>query len=174
MLDLVLGGAASGKSEYAEALAAGLLSEKERLVYLATMSAGDEESLKRISKHRAMRVGKGFITIEKSMDIEAACEAYYDTLKDSTVLLEDLSNLLANEMFGRNGDPDRVFQGIEALKRVCKNLVVVSNEIFSEDARTYDETTVEYIARLGALNCRIAQEADTVTEVVCGIPVRNE
>ncbi|MFR8529672.1 MAG: bifunctional adenosylcobinamide kinase/adenosylcobinamide-phosphate guanylyltransferase [Anaeromassilibacillus sp.] len=49
-------------------------------------------------------------------------------------------------------------------------IVVVSNEIFS-DGTPYDPSTQAYIARLAHLNAALAQRADTVVEVVCGIPI---
>ena len=70
MLTLVVGGAASGKSAYAEALV--LRSAAARRIYLATMSAGGEEARRRIEKHRAMRgAGKGFETVECPVDVSS-------------------------------------------------------------------------------------------------------
>ena len=69
MMILVVGGAGSGKSEYAENLI-GSLAEGGRKYYIATMKCSDDESLRRVEKHRLMRKGKGFITIEQPVDIE--------------------------------------------------------------------------------------------------------
>ena len=62
MLILVSGGSASGKSEFAEGLvtASGL----ETRAYLATMQVWDAESERRVERHRRMRAGKGFVTVE--------------------------------------------------------------------------------------------------------------
>ena len=67
MLILVSGGAASGKSAFAEELIvrSGL---KER-IYLATMQVWDKESERRVERHRAMRAGKGFATLERPLDL---------------------------------------------------------------------------------------------------------
>ena len=62
MLTLVLGGSASGKSEYAEQLV--LEAGAGPRFYIATMEPYDEECLRRISRHRAMRASKGFETLE--------------------------------------------------------------------------------------------------------------
>ena len=69
MLILISGGAGSGKSEFAEGLitASGL----EKRVYLATMKVWDDESVRRVEKHRAMRAGKGFVTVERPEDLRA-------------------------------------------------------------------------------------------------------
>lgn len=62
MLHVVTGGSGSGKSEYAEKLIAE--SALHRLIYVATMMVWDDEGRKRVRRHREMRSGKGFITIE--------------------------------------------------------------------------------------------------------------
>lgn len=168
MLTLVTGGAASGKSEFAE----GLLSAYPEKVYLATMRCADAESKKRIARHRRMRAGKGFVTVECPEDLAGAAEKLP---AGSAVLLECLSNLAANELFG--GAPggeeaafSRIFAGIEAvLKRTC-TFVVVSNELFS-DGISYDPGTAEYLRLLARLNREIAQRADRAAEVVASIPV---
>ena len=99
MIYLILGGSASGKSEYAEKLSVRLKEDTRAAgIYLATMkrSASAEE---RIRKHVRRRRGLGFETLEnETLDIS---KADMDKLRDSVVLLEDLPNLLANRMFGR-------------------------------------------------------------------------
>ena len=86
------------------------------------------------------------------------------------MLLEDLSNLLANEMFHPvGGGPDAVRRGLRALMVRCENLTLVTNEIFSDGGR-YDEATERYLRNLALLNRELAGEADLVTEVVCGLP----
>ena len=64
MLALVLGEAASGKSEFAEQLAMSLADER---YYIATMQVSDSESQQRIERHRQMRQGKGFVTLEQPL-----------------------------------------------------------------------------------------------------------
>ena len=71
--------------------------KKARTYYLATMQSGDNpETRKRIERHRMMRNEKGFLTIEKSYDIQDSLDQME---QEASVLLEDLSNLLANEIF---------------------------------------------------------------------------
>jgi adenosylcobinamide kinase/adenosylcobinamide-phosphate guanylyltransferase len=89
------------------------------------------------------------------------------------VLLEDLGNLAANEMFstGSPRDPfDAVLRGIDALAAQCSRLVVVTDEI-GNDGVLYDPATTAYLAALGALNRAVAARADAVFEVVAGIPI---
>ena len=68
MLSLVVGASASGKSEYAEALTLALSPACPR-VYLATMEPYDAESRVRVARHQALRVGKGFATVERPRDL---------------------------------------------------------------------------------------------------------
>ena len=65
MLILVMGGSASGKSEYAESLVAA--SSIHERYYIATMMPYDDECLRRIERHRAMRAQKGFITVDRPL-----------------------------------------------------------------------------------------------------------
>ena len=157
MLILVAGGSGSGKSEFAENMAA---SAGGHLIYVATMKPWGEEGIKRIEKHRKQREGKGFETIERCTDVGSL-----DT--EGTVLLEDLGNLVANEMF--EGDTKRVLSGILELNKKCSDLIIVTDNVF-EDGNIYDGDTERYIEFMGMLNCRIAAEADRVYEVICGIP----
>ncbi|MFR4969360.1 MAG: bifunctional adenosylcobinamide kinase/adenosylcobinamide-phosphate guanylyltransferase [Lachnospiraceae bacterium] len=74
MILLVTGGSASGKSEYAENRALQLAkAEQKKLIYLAAMKPFGEEAAKRIERHRQLRAGKGFETVERYTDIEGLC-----------------------------------------------------------------------------------------------------
>ena len=92
-------------------------------------------------------------------------EIYESVEKKPVVLLECLSNLMANECFEKGGTPDAVFSDCMQLYSQCRHLVIVTNEIFS-DGCLYENTTTDYIARQGRLNTQPAQEADYVAEVV--------
>lgn len=187
MLYLVTGGSASGKSEYAEKLAMKLHEERfpqGKLYYVATMAVYDEECRRRVEKHRAMRSGKGFDTVECQTCLEQVEAAEGDVL-----LVECLSNLLANEMYQEQGrirarlsaagDPaeealrqaeEAVVRPLLALADRAGGLVAVTNEVFSDGAR-YDEEMETYLMLLGRINARLAEAAQGVTEVVCSIPV---
>lgn len=120
-------------------------------------SLGRRKEQARVKKHRAMREGKGFQTIEA-----------FHTLDDlrlpekGSLMLECMSNLLANEQFELGGTDeeilDRIQQGIQNLKEQTDDLIIVTNEIFSDGCR-YDAETVRYIRLLGNLNIRMAEEA---------------
>lgn len=167
MMVLVTGGSGSGKSAFAEDR---ILSFGEgRRIYIATMYPFDQESEKRIRRHRTMRAGKGFETVECYTGLK-----YADIPEGSVVLLECMSNLTANEMFQENGAHHRtveeIMEGVRMLKEKTKHLVVVTNEIFSE-AVCYEGEMKDYLKYLGSINRQMAAQADEVAEVVYGIPV---
>ncbi|MGN0764429.1 MAG: bifunctional adenosylcobinamide kinase/adenosylcobinamide-phosphate guanylyltransferase, partial [Aristaeellaceae bacterium] len=92
MIILLTGGSGCGKSTYAEKLIAAM--PRDRRVYIATMQVYDGESVRRVARHRAQRAGMGFATIECEKELASA-----PVEEGSVVLLEDLVNLVANEMF---------------------------------------------------------------------------
>lgn len=94
MVYTVIGGSGSGKSAYAEQLVCKIAGQKSRY-YLATMQVYGEEGKARVARHRKAREGKGFLTVEQTTDVaEVLTEG-----TDGTLLLECMSNLVANEMF---------------------------------------------------------------------------
>ena len=134
MLILVSGGSASGKSRYAEELV--VRTQAGERIYVATMQVWDAESRKRVERHRAMRAGKGFRTVERPVRL-----GEMPVPEGAVVLLEDLSNLAANEWFDggdRAGVPERVLTGIRKLRDQSSTAVVVTNELFS-DGVCYDQ-----------------------------------
>ena len=162
MLTLVIGGAGSGKSAFAEELVCRLPGER---IYLAAMLPRDGESRKRVEKHRAQRTGKGFETLERGLDLAGAALP-----AGANGLLEDRSNLLANEVFSpAGGGEDAVRRGLRSLHAAAGNLSVVTNELFSGGA-DYSEETLAYLRALARLNRELAARADLVVEVVCGLP----
>jgi len=165
MVTLVIGGGGSGKSAFAESIA---VSYSGKTAYIATMEPYGEEGAKRIKRHREMRLGKGFDTIEQYSFINEKTAKNYEN-----VLLECVSNLVANHIFTENDENtiENVADGIEKMAKSVKNTVIVTNDIFN-DGCEYDDTTRDYIAKLGAVNCRLAQLADEVYEVVVGIPIK--
>ena len=162
MIVLVTGGSGCGKSTWAEKLIAAL--PREKRVYIATMQVYDEESVHRVARHRAQRADKGFQTIECEKDLASA-----PVEEGSVVLLEDLVNLMANEMFD-GGDVQRIVPALKALARKCSHLVMVTNDVFS-DGIDYAKETQEYLRLMAQINRAAAEMADCVVEVVYSIPV---
>lgn len=170
MLVLVIGGSGSGKSEYAERLAVQLAAGMPRY-YLATMQIWDEECRARIEKHRRQRAGRGFRTVERPRDLAGIPVAALDN--SGTILLEDLGNLAANELYepGKNmrQAKEEILGGLEKLYTSCRHLVIVSNEVGTGGADYAGETEI-YLRLLGHLHQEIAGRADVVCEVTAGLP----
>lgn len=175
---LIYGGSGSGKSAWAERtlLARAARTPDSRAVYLATMEDASPEAPARIARHRAMRkahgaaAGIGFETIERPAGIGGAAVRPGDF-----VLLEDLGNLLANEIWSPEGvgparAEEHIFTGLTALQSRAALLAVVSSDVFSDGA-LYPPETMAYIRSLGGLHQRLAARAEEVVEVVCGLPV---
>ncbi len=162
MFTLVVGGAASGKSEYAESL---VLQDLPRY-YIATMQPFDGECRARIAKHRRMRAEKQFVTIERYTGLSGLVLP-----ERGDVLLECLGNLAANELYGPGGDQayGAIVQGVETLLSQCRDLVAVSNEVCASGGG-YGEETEAYRRLLAGVNRALADRADRVYEVVCGLP----
>lgn len=165
MLLFITGGSGSGKSAYAEdRITASALPCR---AYIATMEPFGAEGQARIARHRKMREGKGFTTLEcprnlADLPVPAGCAA----------LLEDLTNLFANEWFGASpeGAADRVLRGLARLRDTAALTVVVGNDLFA-DGMDYDAETLRYLHALAGLHQQVAAMADGVYEVVCGIPI---
>ena len=164
---LVIGGSGSGKSEYAEEL----LNSCQSKIYIATMQPFGREALQRIERHQKQRQAKGFKTLECYSDLSKLTE--HQLPFGSSVLLECMGNLAANEMFGEKGEAnafDRIVDGIRLLDERCQNLVIVTNDVFC-DGKNYTDETTRYIKLLADINRYLARKYETVTEVVCGIPL---
>lgn len=169
MLLFVYGGSGSGKSEYAEQriLEAG---EMPRY-YVATMEPFGEEGKKRIERHRKLRDGKGFTTVECATHIEGL-----RLPEKGAVLLEDLSNLLANEIWSENGRgwsqdlAEDICRTMKGLSDEHQLFVVVGNDIY-RDGEAQTPEMEQYASLLAECQTRLAALADEVVEVVCGIPI---
>ena len=116
-----------------------------------------------------MRAGKGFETIERYTELDELLIP-----KDCVVLLECMSNLVANEMFREGGFrpevAEKITEGVKNLLSQAKHVVIVTNEIFS-DGILYEEESEQYKKELGQINQKLAEMAEEVVEVVYGIPV---
>ena len=188
MIVLVTGGSGSGKSEYAENRLLDLRETWMRNVeeyhknydkkmpesyYIATMFPYDEESRQRVKRHRAMRAEKQFETIECYNNLKKISFE-----KSGFILLECISNLIANERYQENGCglerqklAEYVVEEVGYCVENAIHIVIVTNEVQSDGIR-YDDETMHYQEVLGIVNRRLAQLSDETWEIVCGIPVR--
>lgn len=163
-LCLITGGSACGKSTFAEGLleACGV-----PRYYIAAMRPVSDWDRKRVARHRAAREGKNFITVEKYTDI-----GEIRLPEKGSALLECVCNLCANEMYSPDADKDaaaeKIIRDISALYAQCDTLFVITNEIGSDEPAGFSD----YINAVGRINAALAERADCVYEVVCGIPLR--
>lgn len=172
---LVIGGAASGKSEFAENLALSISQKLNTpLVYLATLdpnSGGDTEI--RICRHRRNRSGKGFLTVEL-LDFSSCAELIPE---NSAVLVEDFGNLVARAMFGggvvesaKENTEKSLGDFIERIIERASSVVAVTNDVFSENPPSPE--LEPYLKALSAINSSFAEKCGSVFRIVAGIPIR--
>lgn len=172
MVALIYGGSGSGKSAYAEEYI-GQIAGGAKKYYLATMQVYGEEGERKVARHKELRNGKGFITIEQARNVSEAADKM-DV--PCAVLLECMSNLTANEMFvGTTCIPwevvsEKILQDVKKLQSRVDALVIVMGNVF-EDGSVYDSGTMEYLRAMGQIHRSLAELADEVIEVVVGIPI---
>lgn len=191
MIALVVGGAKSGKSMFAQNLAKSLNESFEiclkeykddlerildnpfknksgKLYYVATMNPYDLEDLKRIENHLKEREGYGFNTIEETMDMGKVSKMIQ---KEDTVLIDSITSLVTNYMFrGKEfykDVSDDILSGILEIINNSKNVVIVSDYLFS-DSIQYDCYTENFRKEIGVVNRKLAKIADTVVECSYG------
>lgn len=179
MTTLILGGARSGKSRYAEQLAR---ESGQKVIYVATASAGDDEMARRIAHHQGHRPAQ-WQTVECQL---ALADTLRQHARDNTCLLVDcltlwLSNLLFAGQAARqaeageaiacallSGEPEAL---ITALPTLPGQVILVSNEV------GWGVVPANPLARLfadeqGRLNQRVAQVCDDVFLVAAGLPLQ--
>lgn len=163
-LTLVLGGARSGKSAFAEKLVTGAT---ETPVYLATAQAHDDEMAARIQAHQKARESAGWHTIEEPVDLTDVLEAR----ERHEVVLLDCATLWLSNLIMEDRDVAAETQKVmTALTATKARVVVVSNEIGlgvvpdNALARRFRDDQ-------GQLNQNIAAEAQLVVTVMAGLPL---
>lgn len=169
MMTLVVGVPDSGKSALAESLAVEQ-SEGEKRIYIATMIPFGEEGKRRVEKHRKLREGKGFFTVEAPVNVAESVKDLPE-IGDATCLLECVSNLVGNVMHEGNSEDGAVVESvvsdIRALRGLCKNLVVVTNS-FPLEGEGYDDDTRRYARLIMKVNEALRDLADKTFEYADG------
>ncbi|RBP15475.1 adenosylcobinamide kinase /adenosylcobinamide-phosphate guanylyltransferase [Roseiarcus fermentans] len=160
---LVLGGARSGKSAYAQALAESAAPER---LYLATATASDDEMAERIARHRADR-GAGWSTREEPLDLVEALAA--ETRPGRVALVDCLTLWLTNVMLSGRDVEAEVARLVGAIPALAGPAIFVSNEV------GYGLVPTTPIGRRfrdaqGRTNAAVARVADAVALVAAGLP----
>lgn len=162
-LSLVLGGANSGKSAFAESLFRGRVNP---LTYLATAQAHDSEMADKIAEHRARR-GKQWLTIEEPF---ALAERLISLPASDAVLVDCLTMWLSNHLLADN-DLDAVCNGlVVALEQSKARIVLVSNEV-GLGIVPDNALARRFRSAQGRLNQQVAAKADLVVQVIAGLPL---
>jgi adenosylcobinamide kinase / adenosylcobinamide-phosphate guanylyltransferase len=164
---LVLGGARSGKSRYAQELASAF----ERVVFIATARPSDSEMRHKISEHRRERPSS-WRTVEAPVSLERALS---EEGSKADLLLVDcltlyLANLMGRKRAGRGQLRTHIPRLCEAVRRAEASMVIVSNETGSGVVPSY-RSGREYRDLLGELNQQVAKIADRVILMVAGLPL---
>jgi len=161
---LVLGGARSGKSAFAE----NLLSETStRRIYLATAEARDEEMRMRIAHHRSRR-GEGWRTVEEPL---ALLEMLAREADGNTAILVDCLTLWLSNLIGAGRDTDAESKRLaDWLRTADARTVLVANEV---GLGLVPETPLGRSFRdaQGRLNQMVAAAATNVAFVAAGLPI---
>lgn len=174
-LTLILGGARSGKSHYAEELA---IKSGGKVIFVATAQAGDEEMAARIAAHQASRPAN-WITLEAPLDVGHAIQEFKQT---SGLLLLDCLTLLASNALLSLPEPltqeaadltlDREVEAmLAAYNKREESWLVISNEVGLGLVPPYPLGRI-YRDALGRANQRLAAAADEVIFLAAGLPMR--
>lgn len=161
---LILGGARSGKSAYAEGLV-----EDSGLgpLYLATATSGDDEMSERIQAHRKRR-GNAWTTIEEPLDLADALMRHSDSEK--AILVDCLTLWLSNLMTLSRDIDAETERLVSVLPDLSSPIVFVTNEVglgvvpANDLARTFRD-------HAGRLHQSVARAADRVVLMVAGLPM---
>lgn len=162
MYHLVLGGARSGKSRYAESVA-----EQSQLpvIYVATAQARDGEMQARIAKHQADRPDH-WQTVEVGADLAQVIRTHR---RPEQCILVDCLTLWMMSLLEADCIETGVDQLLSALEDTQGPVILVSNEI-TMGVVPMGELSRRYVDELGRLHQRIAAQAQNVTLMVAGIP----
>ena len=166
---LVLGGARSGKSNYAALLAKGI---NKKTVFIATATALDEEMKERIRRHKISRP-KNWGLIEEPLNLSKpllGLKSVYDTALIDCMGLW-ISNLLMANM--KDGQIEKKIKELtkSILKAKIRQVIVVSNEV-GTGLVPADPVSRRFRDLVGLANQIMASEADEVIMMQAGIPVR--
>lgn len=166
MQALILGGARSGKSRYAETLARASALE---VVYIATATAQDQEMQARIQQHQADRpvVWK---TVEEPL---ALAQTLVEQAHPKRLLLVDCLTLWLTHLLCQGQDSHLAQETaalFEVLPKLPGQLLLVSNEV-GQGIVPLGELSRRYVDEAGRLHQRLAAQVDYVALLVAGLPL---
>jgi adenosylcobinamide kinase/adenosylcobinamide-phosphate guanylyltransferase len=166
---LILGGARSGKSRYAQALAT--QAKDKNVVYLATAEPSDNEMRSKIERHRRERPSN-WKTIEVPLELDSAVKQHGG--KRSFLLIDCLTTFTANLLMAEKGDTNAILRRIDRLRSVLlsteASVAVVSNEVGNGIVPAYP-SGCQFRDLLGEINQIMAQISRNVIFMIAGCPL---
>jgi len=162
-LSLVLGGAASGKSSFAETL---VKSAGERPTYIATAQVFDDEMAAKVARHRDMR-GAGWHTVEEPV---ALADAIRNAPDDQPILIDCATLWLTNLILSEKDIAQHSASFLAAAEVKTQPIVVVSNEV-GQGIVPDNALSRRFRNAQGTLNQQIAAQAGLVVAVMAGLPL---
>ena len=165
-IELVLGGARSGKSSYAEKQAK---ASGKPVIYIATSEVRDEEMAQRVRKHQAQRPDE-WLVIEEPLELAKALQEF--SKPDNCILVDCLTLWLSNCLFGESKTGWEVYKAnlLSTLEQLPGQVLFVSNEVGSGIV-PMGEVSRKFVDEAGWLHQAIAARATKVTLVAAGLPL---
>jgi len=162
---LILGGARSGKSHYAEKLA---IESGKEVVYIATTNVMDDEIAQRVARHKQDRPTE-WATVEEPLGLAKSLENWASP--ERVVLVDCLTMWLTNLLSDTdksllNNEQDQL---LTCLQDISGTIIFVSNEV-SMGVIPMGELTRQFVDEVGRLHQRLAERVDNVTLMVAGLP----
>ncbi len=162
-LTFVIGGAASGKSAFAEQL---VVSSGKTKAYIATSQVFDDEMRLKVDRHKAQR-GPDWLTIEAPLDVAPALTTL---TSDHACLIDCATMWLTNNLLAENDLEQCQRAFLDALKDCAAPVVLVSNEV-GQGIVPDNALSRQFREAQGRLNIAIAAQADLVVQVTAGLPL---
>lgn len=162
-LTLVLGGAASGKSAFAENL---VLQGGDDPIYIATAQIFDDEMAAKVADHQSQR-GDGWTTIEEPLDVAGALAK---ARPGQPILIDCATLWLTNVILGDHDITEETARLLKALRECPAPVVIVSNEV-GQGIVPDNALSRRFRNAQGRLNQAIAADAELVVAVMAGLPL---
>jgi adenosylcobinamide kinase/adenosylcobinamide-phosphate guanylyltransferase len=166
-LTLVLGGARSGKSAYAESLALEIAGAAGEVLYIATAEALDGEMKERIQRHRARR-GPSWRTVEEPLDLVAALERH--ARPDQPIIIDCLTLWMSNLLGAGRGIAAESQALADAIDRTPAPVILITNEV-GQGIVPDNALARAFRDEAGLVNQLIAARAERVVLIVAGLPL---
>lgn len=165
--ELILGGARSGKSSLAETLA---IESSLDVVYVATATAGDDEMVARIARHKTQRP-QHWSLVEEPVNLAAVIRSH--SKADSCLLIDCLTLWLTNCLFAPGATSHSWHQQkqelLQALSQAKGRIIMVSNEV-GQGIVPMGEVSRQFVDESGWLHQAIAKQVERVVFVTAGLP----